>query len=69
MTMNDRNTGAGRFEDQAGRKRQSFVGEMWSFLRHNKKWWMLPMLAVILVMGALVLLGGTPFAPFIYTLF
>jgi hypothetical protein len=57
------------FEAEAGRKRVSFIGEFWGFLKHNKKWWMLPMLTVIIVMGALVLLGGTPFAPFIYTLF
>jgi hypothetical protein len=58
-----------RFEEYAQRGRQSFLGEFWDFLKHNKKWWMLPMLAIILVMGALVLLGGTPLAPFIYTLF
>jgi hypothetical protein len=58
-----------KFEVRAAEKRTSFAGEFFGFLKHNKKWWMLPMLAVILVMGALVLLGGTPFAPFIYTLF
>lgn len=58
-----------KFENQAARKRTGFASEFFGFLKHNKKWWMLPMLAVILVLGALVLLGGTPFAPFIYTLF
>lgn len=57
------------FERQAARKRTGLIAEFWGFLRHNKKWWMLPMIAVILVMGALVILGGTPLAPFIYTLF
>jgi hypothetical protein len=71
MTTKDRRTApaAADFHAQSTRKRQSFVSELWGFLKHNKKWWMLPMLTVILLMGALVLLGGTPFAPFIYTLF
>ena len=62
------NTG-GDFESQAREKRQGFLSEFWGFLKNNKKWWMLPMLLVMLVLGTLVMLGGTPLAPFIYTLF
>jgi uncharacterized protein DUF5989 len=57
------------FEAEARKRRPSFLGEFWGFLKHNKKWWLLPMLAVMLALGVLVLLGGSPFAPFIYTLF
>jgi Family of unknown function (DUF5989) len=57
------------FTRKAAEKRQGFIEEFWGFLKHNKKWWMLPIIIVVLVMGTLVLLGGSPLAPFIYTLF
>jgi hypothetical protein len=43
--------------------------ELLSFLRHNKKWWLLPILIVLLAFGTLIILSGTAAAPFIYTLF
>lgn len=46
-----------------------FFGELWGFLRENKKWWLLPILIVLLLFGLLILLSGTGVAPFIYTLF
>jgi hypothetical protein len=45
------------------------VREYLAFLRHNKKWWLLPVLVVLLLVGALVMVGGTAAAPFIYSLF
>ncbi len=42
--------------------------EFWDFLRYNKKWWMLPILIVLLLFGILIAMAGTPLAPFIYTL-
>ena len=45
------------------------VREFWAFLRHNKKWWLLPIVISILLLGALVVLSGTAAAPFIYTMF
>ena len=45
------------------------VREFWSFLRHNKKWWLLPILSVIFLFGVLIFLSGTAVAPFIYTIF
>jgi hypothetical protein len=53
----------------AGKKRESLVGEFWVFLKQNKKWWLLPILAVMLLLGLLVFLGGSGAAPFVYTLF
>jgi hypothetical protein len=47
----------------------SIFSEFWAFLRYNKKWWLLPILVVILLLGVLVFLGSTGAAPFIYTLF
>jgi hypothetical protein len=58
-----------RFADQASAERPSIVREFMDFLRHNKKWWMLPILLVFVIFGLLMLLGGSAAAPFIYTLF
>ena len=46
------------------------VGELWRFMRVRKKFWMLPVLVMMLVFGGLVVLvKGSAVAPFIYTLF
>jgi uncharacterized protein YdaL len=50
-------------------KRRGLLGEFWQFLKHNKKWWLIPIIVVILLLGVLVFIGGTGAAPFIYTLF
>jgi len=48
----------------------SFVREIWGFMRARKKFWMLPMLVVLLLVGALLVLAQTSaIAPFIYSLF
>jgi len=46
----------------------SLLAEFVDFLRHNKKWWLLPILLVLLLFGVLIFLSGTGEAPFIYTL-
>jgi drug/metabolite transporter superfamily protein YnfA len=47
-----------------------FVVELWMFMRERKKFWLLPIVIVLIVFGALVVLTqGTAVAPFIYTLF
>ena len=48
---------------------RGFFGEFWDFLRYNKKWWLLPILVMLLLFGVLAFLSGTSLAPFIYTLF
>ncbi|MES2965386.1 MAG: DUF5989 family protein [Bdellovibrionota bacterium] len=46
------------------------IKELWLFMRVRKKFWMLPILFVLLAMGALLVFGaGSPLAPFLYTLF
>ena len=48
----------------------SFVGELWMFLKVRKKFWLLPILVMMLVFGGLVVLTqGSAVAPFIYTIF
>ena len=48
---------------------KGLLAEFAEFLHHNKKWWLLPILAILLLYGLIVLLSGTAAAPFIYTLF
>jgi hypothetical protein len=58
------------FEELArNQTRPGFLAEFWDFLRHNKKWWLTPIVVIMLMLGALVILSGTASAPFIYTLF
>ena len=47
-----------------------FVMELWAFMRERKKFWLLPIITVLLFVGALIVLTqGSAIAPFIYTLF
>lgn len=49
---------------------QDFVLELWVFMRERKKFWLLPIIAVLLLFGTLIVLTqGSVVAPFIYTLF
>ena len=48
---------------------ESLISEFWDFLKHNKKWWLLPIVIVMLMLGVLIFLSSTVAAPFIYTLF
>ncbi|MFH1691094.1 MAG: DUF5989 family protein [Candidatus Omnitrophota bacterium] len=49
----------------------ALVKELWSFLRVRKKWWLLPLVVLLFLLGALLLLAQSSgaIAPFIYTLF
>jgi len=56
--------------EQAGDEEQlSFAREFLLFVVQNKKWWMIPILLVLTLIGLLVALGSTGAAPFIYTMF
>lgn len=57
------------FEQAARQDRgPGLLAEFCEFLRHNKKWWLLPILIVLLAMGLLIALSASPLSPFIYTL-
>lgn len=48
----------------------SIIGELWAFLRNRKKYWLLPILLMLALLGGLVILSqGSAIAPFIYTIF
>ncbi len=56
---------------EAGRRQPDspqagLIVEFWDFLKHNKKWWLLPILIVVLLFGTLLILSGTGVALFIY---
>jgi hypothetical protein len=48
----------------------SFLIELWAYMRMRKKYWLIPILLVMVVLGGLIVLAkGSAVAPFIYTLF
>jgi hypothetical protein len=48
----------------------SFLREFWDFLRTRKKYWLLPIIIVSLLLGGLIVLTkGSAIAPFVYTIF
>lgn len=50
--------------------RQSLVKEFFLFIKEEKKWWLIPLISVLLLVGALIVFAGSsPLAPFIYPLF
>lgn len=68
MTM--KNPKSSAFEKAAAEQQNAgFVRELWEFLKTNKKWWLIPILVLFILLGLLILLSSTGLAPFIYTLF
>ena len=59
----------GSFADQAQGSATGIVREFLDFLKHNKKWWLTPIILILLLVGLIVILSGTVAAPVIYTLF
>jgi len=56
-------------DDLSDQHQPGIVAEFVDFLKHNKKWWLLPILLVIAIVGLLAAFAGSGAAPFIYTLF
>jgi hypothetical protein len=55
---------------QVAQRRFGIAGELLSFFVQNKRWWALPVVFVVLLMGVLLILAqSSVIAPFIYTLF
>lgn len=59
---------AGSTLDGAG-ENVGLVRELAELILHNKKWWLVPVIVVLLVIGLLVVLGSTALAPYLYPLF
>ena len=49
---------------------RDFIVDLWAFMKERKKFWLLPIILILLVLGVLIVLTqGSAIAPFIYTLF
>ena len=57
------------FEQLAEEEQLGLLAEFWLFIKEEKKWWLTPIIVVLLGVGVLVALTSTGAAPFIYTLF
>ena len=57
------------FEEANDQGQESLFREVWLMLSANKRYWLIPLFAGLLLFGLLIVLGGGAAAPFIYTLF
>lgn len=57
------------FAKAASEQKSGLMGELWSLVRQSGKWWLIPIIVVLLIIGLIVFLGSTAAAPFIYQLF
>jgi hypothetical protein len=49
---------------------KDLIGELWAYMKDRKKWWLLPIIIVMLLVGSLLVFAqGSVLAPFIYTIF
>lgn len=49
---------------------RSLIAELWAYMRARKKWWLAPIILVLLLVGLLLVFAqGSALAPFIYTIF
>lgn len=57
------------FEKASNEKQANLVSEFVGFLKETRKFWLIPLIIVMLVLGSLLILTNSALAPFIYTLF
>ena len=57
------------FENAWQEESTGIVGEFVAMMKQNKKYWLIPIILILLLIGVLIILGSTAAAPFIYTLF
>jgi hypothetical protein len=57
------------FARQGEMKRGSFVGEFFHMVRTKRKWWILPLVLILVAFGVMMVLSSSGVAPFIYTVF
>lgn len=65
----DRRERAETFAREAHGGQHGMLAEFWGFLRHEKKWYLAPLILILLALGLLIVLSATGAAPLIYTLF
>jgi hypothetical protein len=57
------------FEKGASAQNPGVISELLAMLKENKKFWLLPIVVALLLVGVIVILSSTAAAPFVYTLF
>jgi len=57
------------FEKSGDEKDIGLMGEFIGMMKQNKKYWLIPLIVILLLFGVLIILGSSAAAPFIYTLF
>lgn len=57
------------FAEASKQKQKGMIAEFWDFLRSNNKWWLTAIIISLLLVSALIVLGGSGATPFIYSLF
>ena len=67
--LRDRSHESENLAELAEQRSSTILGEVWNFLRFNKKWWLMPIILGLLLIGAFIILASTAAAPIIYTLF
>ncbi len=60
---------AAEFQRLAAQPQPGLLRELFHFLRYNKKWWLIPIVLALLVLGFLIVVSGTGLAPYIYVIF
>jgi hypothetical protein len=68
MTMEDKERGS-ELSAEASKRRTSFLVEFFSFARANKRWWMIPIVVLLLLVAGLLVLGSSGVGALIYPLF
>lgn len=69
QSESEKETPAGESAFEQAESEKNIVVEFWEFLMDNKKFWLIPILLVMALLGLLVFFSGSSAAPFIYTLF
>lgn len=65
MPLPDRN-----YKERNNMSKLSILSELWEFLKVRKKWWLLPIILFLVLLGGLIILTqGSALAPFIYAIF
>ena len=68
-SLNDDSSQKSAFEQAAQQRGPNVIVEFMGFLLHNKKWWLTPIILVLLVFSVFIALTSSALAPFIYVLF
>ena len=67
--MSDEKPKQNEFEKAGQEKNAGIASDFMAMLKQNKKYWLIPIVLILLLVGVLIILGSTAAAPFIYTLF